>query len=97
MRASMNTTTIMRTNTRLDFFLNHRDTKLNLEPQRHEGTKILMVDLVPTLSVGMQTGLTYETALEPKPKALPRTTWEREKGRFALVPTLCVGTQTDLT
>jgi hypothetical protein len=40
------------------------------------GTK---VDLVPTLCVGTQTDLTYETALELKSKALPRSTWEREK------------------
>jgi hypothetical protein len=30
-----------------------------------------LVALVPTLCVGMQTDLAYETALEPKPEALP--------------------------
>ncbi len=39
---------------------------------------VLEINLVPTLCVGMQTDLTYEAALKPKSKALPRSTWERE-------------------
>jgi hypothetical protein len=31
-----------------------------------------------TLCVGTQTDLTYETAIDLKSKALPRSTWERE-------------------
>jgi len=34
--------------------------------------------LVPTLCVGTQTDLAYETALEPKSKGLPRSTWDQE-------------------